>query len=380
MHFYWRAADGWKVENVSALTGAKVAGPPVSVADMPGTLGAEVLMAKGSAEQLLAFTETTQPPWQWQAYNMALGPDREIAGPLATWRTYNNPDTREYTHLAGPAANGDLLHFWWGRDSGAQLPFSFENISTLTGQKVQGELAPYVTSWGADHEAEHVAARSHANDLLVFWDVAPQHNWKVVNVSSITGRKIKDSPVAWVDYVGPGTTEDHLAAVGLDGHLLHFYWTAADGWKVEDISAAFSTNPLAGSVVRWGEPLSSGQLGFESLAAVDTSGSLLHFCWDRNSSNPSWQMENVSAATGRQVRGPIAFYADSNPTGDHFDHVVAEGQNGHLYIFWCDRLKHNWKLVDLTAITGERMQGPFTTWIWYNVIQENTSHLVGVKR
>jgi hypothetical protein len=374
LHFYWTAADGWKSENLSALTGVKVDGPPVLVADLMGWAGTTALLAKGPAENLVAFIETG--PSTWQVYNTPSESDRQVAGPLATWRTYDNADTREYTHVAGPSVNGDLLHFWWGRDSGSQLPFSFENVSAQTGQKVQGELAPYVTSWGADHEAEHVAARSHDNDLLVFWDVAPQHNWTVVNVSSITGRKIKDSPVAWAKYVGPGTTEDHVAAVGLDSHLLHFYWTAGDGWKAEDISFLIGTSTtLAGPVAFWGEN-GLGQSGFESIAVVDTSGNLLHF-W-RSGGNTDWLMEIVPTPAGLQVAGPISSYADATPSGTYYDHLVVGGSDGHVHIFWCERLKHDWKHVDLTALTGQSMRGPFAAWVLSNSVPANVDHLAGV--
>lgn len=373
MHFSWTAADGWEVENVSTLTGVKVAGQPVQVPKIPG-YGAAIL-ARGADGRLLALAYEP-PPW-WQKVTPGL-PAPQIAGPLTTWRTSDYCAlTRSYIHVAGPSVSGDLLHFWWGEEKGVQLPWAFENVSTLTGQKIQGEVSSWVTRWGPDDEAEHVTTRSPDDDLLVFWDVAPLHNWKVVNVSSLTGKKIAGAPTSWTKSLGGALSEDHIAAMGQDGHLLHFYWTAAYGWKVEDVSGPLGAPALVGSITWWGEHI-LGKPGFDNLTAVGTSGDLLNF-W-RLDGGLGWQLENVAGPTEHMALGPTAYYTDQNLDGTEYDHIVAEGSNGHLFVFWTERLKHEWRRTDVTAFSGDRMQGPFAVWAWYSMNSIVGDHLVGVKR
>jgi hypothetical protein len=377
MHFYWTAADGWKAENVSTLTGVKVGAPPAYVPTLPGGIANGALVARDAYGRLFAFADKGQPTWQ--AFLIADSPDKAIAGQLKWWRTSDNMGfTRRYDHMGGASVNGDLLHFWWGEDHGAQIPMGFENVTSKTGQKIQGDVTAWVTQWGLDNEAEHVAARSPDDDLLVFWDVAPLHNWTVVNVSSLTGKKIGGAPVSWTKSLGGTLSEDHMAAMGQDGHLLHFYWTAADGWKVEDVSGPLGAPALVDSISWWGDHI-PGEPGFDNLTAVSTSGDLLNF-W-RTGSAAGWQLENVAGPTEHMALGPTAHYVDQNVAGTAYDHIVAEGANGHVFVFWTERLKRDWKRTDVTAFASDRMQGPFATWVDYNVnFLFATDHLAGVKR
>jgi hypothetical protein len=373
MHFWWTAADNWEVENISAATGVKVTGPPGMAVSLPGMFGFNIV-AKGSSGDLYGFPLPSGGPWM--VGNVSQGIGKPVAGPLASLGSMNTAANRSVDGLAGPAEDGDLLHFWWGHDGATEVPFSYEDITTLTGQKIQGEVATYTTYWGAELEAEHIVARSLDNDLLVFWDVAPQHNWVVVNISAITGKKIMGSPVAWTRSLGGNATEDHIAAVGLDGHLLHFWWRAQYGWKVEDLSAQLGGPTLAGAVLWCGRNTdSSGQI--DNLATPDSNGYLLHW-WSSTGFN--WQVENVSAATGRRAWGPLGSYYDADHSGKiFFEHIVGEGLDGHLLIFWTELQKHNWSVVDVTAITGERMEGPFTWWAHQGPDLPLNPHLVGVK-
>jgi hypothetical protein len=371
-HFYWTAADGWKAENVSALTGTKVWGPPVHVFNLAGST-ADGLITKGPDHSLYAFSKTNLPNWLVLSDTEWGGKD--LAGPLTTWYTSDNSLAREFGHLAGPAKDGDLLHILWGVGSD-QPPFEYEDVSSTTGQKIQGEISAYVTFSGNDLKVEHVAARSLSGDLLVFSDVALLQNWQVVDVSVLTGRTIVGSPVAWVEYLTGDVFRGHVAGVGTDGHLLHFYWTAADNWKVEDVSAKTGVGQLAGPVVQWGMRF-GGMSDFDGLAAVDTADHLQHF-W-RTSGSPDWFVEDVSAATGRQALGPLAFYYDTLAS-NYYEHVVAEGSDGHLLIFWDNRVNHDWKVVDVTAITGASAEGPFATWFSYDQGLPVMTHLAGVRR
>jgi len=223
-----------------------------------------------------------------------------------------------------------------------------------------------------------VAARSPDDDLLVFWDVAPLHNWQVVNVSSLTGKKITGAPVSWTKSLGSALSEDHMAATGQDGHLLHFSRTAAEGWKVEDVSGPLGAPALVGSITWWGEHV-PGEPGFDDLTVVGASGDRLNF-W-RTDAGTGWQLENGAGPIERMALGPTAYYADRSTAGVEYDHIVAEGSNGHVFVFWTERLKHDWKRTDVTAFASDRMGGPFATWVDYNMnFLTVTDHLAGVKR
>jgi len=111
-----------------------------------------------------------------------------VAGPAVSWQTPNGPFNVE--HLAAVNAANELLTFWWS----PQHDWQVVNITAKTGQHVSGGIAAWQTPNGP-FLVEHLAARTPAGDLIVFW-WSPQNDWQAVNVSAKTGKRVAGAPVS----------------------------------------------------------------------------------------------------------------------------------------------------------------------------------------
>jgi hypothetical protein len=107
----------------------------------------------------------------------------------------------------------------------------------------------------------------------VFW-WSPQDDWHAVNVSAKTGRRVSTAPTSWVTPDGAGGTVEHLAARGLAGELLVFYWTPASDWQVVDVTRK-TGQLVAGEVTSWTSQ--DGPVLVEHLAGPSPDGSLVVF-------------------------------------------------------------------------------------------------------
>jgi M6 family metalloprotease-like protein len=173
----------------------------------------------------------------------------------------------------------------------------------------------------------------------VFW-WSPQDDWHAVNVSAKTGRRVSTAPTSWVTPDGAGGAVEHLAARGLAGELLVFYWTPASDWQVVDVTRK-TGQLVAGEVTSWTSQ--DGPLLVEHLAGPSPDGSLVVFWW---SPAQDWQVINASGIAGGRVHGrPVSWM-----TG-HVEHVAARGDGNTLLVYWWTPAT-NWRLVDVTAVTG----------------------------
>ena len=257
---------------------------------------------------------------------------KNVVGPPTSWQTQNGPFNVE--HVAAVDANNDLLAFWWS----PQHDWQVVNVSAKTNQKIVGGLTNWQTRNGP-FLVEHLAARTASGDLIVFW-WSPQHDWQAVNVSAKTGKRVSTAVTSWLTPDGVGGTVEHLAARGLNGELLVFFWTPANDWLVVDVTSKTGRS-VGGEVTSW--LAQNGPLLVEHLAGAAPDGSLEVFWW---SPAHDWQAMNVSSIAGGSVGGrPVSWL-----TGD-VEHIAIAGINKALYVYWWTPAT-NWRRVDVTAITG----------------------------
>ena len=189
---------------------------------------------------------------------------QSVVGSPTSWQTPNGPFNVE--HLAAANTNNELFVFWWSPEHNWQAV----NVSSKTGYRIAGGVTNWQTHDGP-FLVEHLAGRTPTGDLVVFW-WSPQHDWNAVNVSTKTGKQISTSATSWVTPDGAGGTVEHLAARGLAGELLVFYWMAATDWQVIDVTMK-TGRMIAGEVTSWTSR--DGPLLVEHLALTYPSRSTL---------------------------------------------------------------------------------------------------------
>jgi hypothetical protein len=122
----------------------------------------------------------------------------------------------------------------------------------------------------------------------------PGQDWKVIDVTAKTGRKVASAATAWQTPNGDQTVE-HLAAAGPNGELLVFYWQPGIDWKVVNVTAK-TGQQVAGSATAWQAP--NGDQTVEHLAAQSSGGDLLIFYWQPGA---DWKVVNASGKAASRV-------------------------------------------------------------------------------
>jgi len=225
------------------------------------------------------------------------------------------------------------------------------DVTAITGQSVVGAVTSW-TSQDGPNTVEHVAGLSPAGDVLVFFRSSNQ-DWLAVNVSAITGQRVVSPLVSWLAEDASGTVE-HLAGRNPSGDLLVFYWSQSEDWQVVNVSA-LTGQKIDGPVTSWIASDSSGPV--EHLAGRSPSGDLLVFYW---SPLDNWQVVNVTALTGQKVAGPMTSWL-AEDSGGTVEHVAGASPTGDLLVFHWSQTQ-NWQVVNVTALTGEKVAGPVTSW------------------
>jgi M6 family metalloprotease-like protein len=261
---------------------------------------------------------------------------QRVKGRPTAWQTRNGPFNVE--HLGVRSPSGDVLVFFWS----PQHDWQVVNVSQITGRRVASDLTSWQTKNGR-FIVEHLAGMSPEGDLLVFW-WSPQHDWQAANVSQIAGRRIAGPVTSWQTPDGPNNVE-HLAGRSPEGNLLVFFWSPQHDWQVVDVSAKTGIR-IASEVASWVTP--DGPQLVEHLAAHDAKGALHVFWWSPAS---DWHSIDVSALTGSTVAGPPTAWV----TG-RVEHLGVRSRAGALLIFWWTSAT-GWRVVDASAITGQDIAG-----------------------
>jgi hypothetical protein len=243
---FWRTAPAdWQFVNVSEITRQKIAGPVARWQTPDGPYLVEHLAGQNHNGDLLVFWSS--PQTDWQVVNVSGITGQQIAGPVTSWQTQDGPYLVQ--HLAGQSPTGDLLVFWWS----PQTDWQVVNVSGITGQQIAGPVTSWQTQDGP-YLAEHLAGQSPTGDLLEFW-WSPQTDWRVVNVSGITGQQIAGPVESWVT----GNAEQ-LAALGPNSDPYVFWRTPSTNWQV-------------GNAIRTDDP--PGIVNIDSFGAPSLSDSIL---------------------------------------------------------------------------------------------------------
>ena len=157
---------------------------------------------------------------------------------------------------------------------------------------------------------------------MIFWWSLPAHDWQSLNISSLTGKKIKSSVLNW----RAGTAE-HLAAQGEDNSLLVFWSTTPPSWQVVNVSEI--TGEFIGGVASAYQVSEEGETS-ELLSARGLDNSLLLF-WYKPSMD--WQSMNITEITGETITlNPEA--CDCSFGVSIVEHFAAEASNNRLLVFW----------------------------------------------
>ncbi len=265
--FYWSPRHDWQVVNVSTITGQKLASPVTAWQTPDGPFNVEHLGGVSPSGDLLVFYWS--PRHDWQGVNVSTITGQKLASAVTAWQTPDGPVLVE--HLAGHDQAGWLYVFWWSPAHDWQVV----NISQLTGQRVASPVTSWQTRDGT-RNVEHLAGQAPDGSLLVFW-WAPTTNWQVVNVSQITAQTISGGPPTGYQLADGQENVELLGATAPDGSLLLYWWKPSLDWQVMNLSE------ITGERIRsvpeaWLTP--DGTSLVEHLAARGESDRLLVFWGD----------------------------------------------------------------------------------------------------
>jgi len=256
--FWWSPQHDWQAVNVTAKTGRKIVGAPVSWVTPDGAGGkVEHLGARGLNNELLVFFWT--PARDWQVVDVTAKTGRAVAGDVTAWQAPNGPMIVE--HVGGVSPDGTLSVFWWSPARDWQAL----NVSSIAGGAVKGRTV----SWLAGG-VEHVAAQGRNNQLFVYW-WTPATNWRLVDVTAITGVSIAEVSAAY-QVTETGANVELLSARGVDNALLRFWWRPNRDWQVQNLTLATGGSVSSGPTA-WVTPSASSLI--EHAAAATPQQSLI---------------------------------------------------------------------------------------------------------
>ena len=308
----------------------------------------EHLALRSANDELFFFMFYTT--YDWQAFNLTGRTGYKIAGTPVGW-TQSKSGWFWDEYIAAAGTDGSLLVFSMSIGS----EWKVENVSTKTGYKIKGDLTWWSSLLGSE-AVNHVAAQSTDGDLVVFYQQG-KSAWQVKNVSAKTGKKIAGAATSWKTANGT-TTVEHLAAPDSNGDLLVFYWQWDQDWKVVNVSS-ITGQRVSGTATSWQTP--NGAKNVEHLAAQSPGGELLVFYWEPGS---DWKVINVTTITGQKIEGAVTSWKTTN--GDQIvEHLAAKGTDSNLYTFyWQPGV--DWKVINVTSKTGQKVASAATSWISYN--------------
>jgi hypothetical protein len=113
---------------------------------------------------------------------------------------------------------------------------------------------------------------------------------------------------------------------------------------------------VTGSPTSW--QTSNGPFNVEHVGATSAAGELLVFWW---SPQHDWQVVNVTAITGQRVVGGVTSW--QTPNGPFLvEHVAGCSPAGDLLVFWWSP-QHDWQAVNVSAKTGRKIVGAPVSWV-----------------
>ncbi len=289
---FTRSADRttWTVRNLTEeIPGAENIVGDISVF---GEKGNRVLIVGYNAEDELVIyrqPNTGEPGnWDWDFANITerdLRPQGldtpRFVSPISTFATRWNA-----LNIAGIDAQGNIQAVWIGP---GMTQWRVNNLSTNAGTpELQGNLASFVTSWGAIN----FAGVDADGDLVVTWWVPGFERWVVSDFNALFG-----GPQLEPDSVTAYTTSwGALNILGRDqrGDLIAYWWVpqfadepSTDRWHVTNISTEVNESEPTTSVLR-GVVTADGQVNLFGTNAIND---VIRFFWEPGD---RWRMENLT--------------------------------------------------------------------------------------
>jgi hypothetical protein len=143
---------------------------------------------------------------------------------------------------------------------------------------------------------QHVFARNGVGDLIHYWWWA-QEGWQAENLTTGypnigTRYRIVSNPVVTNLHVGDVPTQ-HAFARNANGELIHYYWSAQQGWQAENLTTGYAN--IGNRYLIAGDPtvihLRTGETPSQHAFARNAESELIHYSW---SAQQGWKAENLT--------------------------------------------------------------------------------------
>src|SRR5208337_3935627 len=149
-------------------------------------------------------------------------------------------------------------------------------------------------------------------------------------------------------------TFEHLAAQAPNGDLIVFYWEPGADWKAVNVTSK-TNQKVASAATGWQTP--NGNRIVEHLAAQAPTGHLIVFYWEPGA---DWKAVNVTSITGQKVASAATSW--QTPNGKRIvEHLAAQAPNGDLIVFYWEP-GADWKAVNVTSKTNQKVASAPTSW------------------
>ena len=318
-----------KYVNVSQITGYKVAGPVISWLSRQGSDVVEHLSSWSPSGELLYFW--WQPNDQkWRVENISVITGQKISGPVTSWTAEQG--SYQVRHLAGYSCSSELFDFWWQDDGKG---WRVDSITQVTGQQVVGRLTSWTAKQGSNI-VQHVAGYAANGDLLDFWRKDDGQGWRLSNISQATGQLLADGPLtSWVSDDGI----QHIAGRDVNGQLMVFWWKDdSQGWRFDNLSQITGmkvANSVAAAELY--DPYGDDSRGLNkrnlnSIFAVDPAGAMLVFDLEVG----TWKVQRFAAITPLFSVNPFTVFYNKPAFllygSQQMNHVALIMENGNLVL------------------------------------------------
>jgi len=317
-------SNGWQIVDVSAEAGRLVASGAAltSWVTRDGDYTVEHIAAIGVNDRLLVFYWSPRVG-RWRAVNATAESGRRVSGGLTSWVTTSGVHTVE--HVAGVASNGSVTVFWWSPVAGFWQAVDASAEAGRTAATGVG-LTSWVTRDG-DYTVEHLGAVAPNAELLVFYWSPRVGQWRVVDATAESGRRVSGGLTSWVTTSGVYTVE-HVAGVAPNGSLIVFWWSPVAGtWRAVNATRIARGPDAAGAARMLAPP--EGQSRPEMVVTRSANSGLLLHWW---SPALDWQAADLAATTGSVVAGdPVTWRVTDSTLPER---IAVRGGNGHLLVFY----------------------------------------------
>lgn len=321
--------NAWKFNDLTALTGAPVAGGSSALGGYSTTF---------NDQQHVNFIGANQHVYElfygnaWKVNDLtALSGLRSIAqvnSPLAGYQTTFN----QQQHVIYLDPNNHLHELFYDSQ------WHDNDLSNLTHAPVAGNgsrMAAYQTAFNQQQHIIYQGFDGHIHELL--YDGSWKHNDLTIAAGSGVIAPISLTPLD--GYATEFNRQQHINYIGVDGHIHELFYI--NSWSHTDLTlAAGAPLPRPGSKLD-GYPTEFNRQQHVNYCGND--GHVHELVYDG-----SWKHNDISALSGSPAGVMIGGFLDGYATGfNQQQHVNYIGTDGHIHELFYDG---SWKSNDLTAL------------------------------